>query len=978
MSAWNFKKAVVQMFSFRTIRGKLNALMAISSALALLISFVVFIGNDYTVMQAAKVKQLTTLAEVISSNSTAALSFHQPGAAHALLASLDNHEGILRASLFDAEGDFFAQFVRPGVEPQGSQRPTPMGHQFTEDGYLDLAVPVIEDEEQLGVLCLHADMHDLKQRVGSRVVVAFGVMLISICITLVVTSRLQHIISAPIVDLAATTRIIADQGDYSLRVESNLKDEIGVLYQRFNQMLDRIQDGEFQLRQSQSQLEQRVQQRTEQLSVANADLQYQKTEAELLALVAKYTDNAVVIADACGCVEWVNEGFTRITGYALEEVQGRFQVDLLQGEETDALTVEFMRRQFAKQKGFDAEIVNYSKSGKKYWTAIEARPIEDEQGTVVRFISIESNISERKAAEENLSKLNLELNDQYVKMAAERRLLTTIVNAIPHAIFWKDIHSTYIGCNDMFASMACLGVTDSIEGLTDQDLPWSGEAAAQHQASDQEVMCHQLDGVHTEEVRKAGDGTDRTFMSSKVPFRDDDDQIVGLVGILADITSQKQAEIERAKLLSEAAELSRVIREAPAEVYIFSREDLKFVEVNHGAMEANGYLEAELAEMTILDLEPSYQVESFRELIQPLVDAKVTKIDYQTDHRRKGGEIYPVQVSLYATKYGGKHVYVAFVHDLTDVKLLEQRLSQSQKLESIGQLSAGIAHEINTPMQFVGDNIEFLSECASNLFSVVDRYRELLEGSSPMSWQERKEEIQRISEECRFERIRAQVPDAIEECREGVQRTVKIVKAMKDFSHPGNKSKTLVNLNHAIESTLAISRNRWKFAAEISFELDENLPKVPVFAAEINQVLLNLVVNAADAVLEKFGEETLGAITIRTRSEQGWVLVEVEDNGCGIPEEIRVKVFDPFFTTKDVGKGTGQGLAITQNIVINMHGGRLDLTSKPGEGSCFRISLPLSGEAVDPSGDIVDSPQGAIAIVQTEGMLPGENSQVIG
>ena len=187
---------------------------------------------------------------------------------------------------------------------------------------------------------------------------------------------------------------------------------------------------------------------------------------------------------------------------------------------------------------------------------------------------------------------------------------------------------------------------------------------------------------------------------------------------------------------------------------------------------------------------------------------------------------------------------------------LELQLLQAQKLESIGQLAAGIAHEINTPMQFVSDNIEFLSDCSKRLFEVVDAYQEnLFTEGQQKSWAERKQNLMEMIERNRFDAIRTQLPQAITESLEGIQRVIHIVWAMKEFSHPGHEQKVGVDLNNAVRSTVTIARNRWKYVAELELDLDPDLPTLNCVPADINQVLLNLIVNAADAIAEKVGSE---------------------------------------------------------------------------------------------------------------------------
>lgn len=281
-------------------------------------------------------------------------------------------------------------------------------------------------------------------------------------------------------------------------------------------------------------------------------------------------------------------------------------------------------------------------------------------------------------------------------------------------------------------------------------------------------------------------------------------------------------------------------------------------------------------------------------------------------------------------------------------RLMEMQLAQAQKLESIGQLAAGIAHEINTPMQFLNDNLKFLRDCSKGQFEVVAAFQQnLYETACEKSWEERQTEVAAIMERCHFERMQKQIPLAIEESLEGIQRVVTIVRAMKEFSHPGTAEKVATNINEAIRSTITISKNRWKYAADVDLQLAEDLPLIRVLPAELNQVLLNLVVNAGDAIAEKMGDEggSKGTITIRTHISEPHLTIEVEDTGTGVPDEIKAKIFDPFFTTKGVGKGTGQGLSISYDVVVNKHQGKLQVESRPGEGSTFIIHLPLAEDS---------------------------------
>jgi PAS domain S-box-containing protein len=283
--------------------------------------------------------------------------------------------------------------------------------------------------------------------------------------------------------------------------------------------------------------------------------------------------------------------------------------------------------------------------------------------------------------------------------------------------------------------------------------------------------------------------------------------------------------------------------------------------------------------------------------------------------------------------------------DITPHKQHSAQILQSQKLEAIGQLAAGVAHEINTPTQYVGDNLNFLRDAFGELTSIVREYGKLraeLQECASEGTAGALATMDRIASSVDVEYLLEQIPSAIAQSVEGNERVGQIVRAMKDFSHPGTVEKTSVDLNEGVRNTVTVSRNEWKYVADIQLDLDPNLPKVLCLASEINQVLLNLIVNSSHAIADVVkGTENKGSITIRSRVDADHVLLQVIDTGAGIPEAIRSRIFDPFFTTKEVGKGTGQGLAIARSVVVDKHRGVLDVESTIGVGTTFNIRLPL-------------------------------------
>ncbi len=278
--------------------------------------------------------------------------------------------------------------------------------------------------------------------------------------------------------------------------------------------------------------------------------------------------------------------------------------------------------------------------------------------------------------------------------------------------------------------------------------------------------------------------------------------------------------------------------------------------------------------------------------------------------------------------------------DITDRRKLEARLAHVQKLESIGELAAGVAHEINTPIQYVGDNVRFLQEAFESLAPSLQELAASTPASDAVALHRSIQEhlaaadLPFLLEEC---------PKAIEQALEGVERVATIVRAMKDFSHPGVEEMTMVDLRNAITSTVTIARNEWKYVADVELDLDPALPLTPCLPGEFNQALLNIVVNAAQAIAERQNSDSSGKGLIRITAKPSGSMVEirVKDTGGGIPQAIRDRVFDLFFTTKDVGKGTGQGLAIAHSCIVERHKGELYFEVEEGVGTTFVIRLPL-------------------------------------
>ena len=281
-------------------------------------------------------------------------------------------------------------------------------------------------------------------------------------------------------------------------------------------------------------------------------------------------------------------------------------------------------------------------------------------------------------------------------------------------------------------------------------------------------------------------------------------------------------------------------------------------------------------------------------------------------------------------------------HEMSERQRVEVELRHAQKLEAVGQMSAGIAHEINTPIQLVGDSLKFLNEAFSDLNKIASMSKNCLPTlGNHVEAKEVHDVLAEAIEDADIEYLDERVPKALERARNGVERVSNIVKAMKDFSHPDEREMTIADLNSAIESTLVVSANEYKYSATLKKELQE-LPPVLCHLGDINQVILNLIVNAAHAIVELHGSSVdEGLITIKSWSTEENIMISIADNGSGIPESVQDRIFDPFFTTKEVGKGTGQGLSISHRIIVENHGGQIFFETEDDVGTTFFIKLPL-------------------------------------
>jgi PAS domain S-box-containing protein len=414
---------------------------------------------------------------------------------------------------------------------------------------------------------------------------------------------------------------------------------------------------------------------------------------------------------------------------------------------------------------------------------------------------------------------------------------------------------------------------------------------------------------------------------------------------LIPVLKRSLKDVEHRRELDAARHMNELIMANSLDMICTIDEQFRFVEVSAASKRILGYEPHELEGRKFTEyLKPEDLKRTERE-VSFVMEGRVI-FHFENRYTRKDGIM--AHLAWSASWSHTDRLLFCVARDITEQKRAEEQRQQmelqlrhAQKLEAIGQLAAGIAHEINTPTQFTEHNLRFLQETFPKL-------AQLVKGTSAR--QQPSEVKEPDGSEIEF--LVNEIPAAIGEALQGTERISKIVRAMKEFSHPGNPENSKpepANINHAIETTITVARSEWKHVAEMVTEFDANLPSVPVFASEFNQVILNLVVNAAHAISEATNgdKQRKGIITVSTRQDGDWAEVRVKDNGAGIPEHVRDRIFEPFFTTKRAGLGTGQGLTLAHSVIVKKHLGDLRFETETGKGTSFIIRLPLEQPAQD-------------------------------
>jgi len=570
------------------------------------------------------------------------------------------------------------------------------------------------------------------------------------------------------------------------------------------------------------------------------------------------------------------------------------------------------------------------------------RQVELQLRLRVQVREIQERNAQLEQAQERLRSLNDYLQAEMRErqrierqMLEQQSLLTSILTHIPHSVFWKDRHSVFLGCNPQFARD--MGVSSPLDviGRTDLEMPTlPRDHIESYRQDDRQVMESGVPKLAYEEPIKDSGGQETWVLTSKVPLRDAEGAVKGVLGIYADITERRRERtaLQEAKQLVErhAAHLEAQVHEAhtrtrqlmeySGDAVFLLDEAGRVKELNAVAERLLGTSQAQRVGTAFELLAPEDEREPLRQALAELRVRGTVRLEEQGLCSATGGRVpFGIIASLQVAGVD-RHLLVV-CHDLTEKRRMEQQSLQNDRLAAMGALAAGIAHEINNPTAYVLSNLAFLREWRDGL----ERELSALGGLSP-----------------NLEQMLSEAREVISESLEGGQRIRDIVRDMRFFSHTADEAWAPVDIHACLDFVLRMAHHELKNTAEVERHYEDTLPYVLASEGRLSQVFLNLIINAIQAMRSEVpGRHVL---RLRTTREGAWVRVDVSDTGHGIPPEVLPRIFDPFFTTKPAGSGSGLGLSISHSLIQKM-GGEMRVRSEPGNGTTFSVLFPIGVRA---------------------------------
>lgn len=625
------------------------------------------------------------------------------------------------------------------------------------------------------------------------------------------------------------------------------------------------------------------------------------TPATAAAEIIDTISDALIVVDADGIVRLVNQAATQLLGYREGELVGQSASLALDG----ALSPEQLRALLQTGGTLrNRETAYYPKWGGMRTLAFSASVMRGRDTKPLAVVCTARDITDRKRAEEEIERL------------------ASFPEENPDAVVEINEH----GAPTYLNPAACRQFPD-LERQGPRHPLLDGLPAARPRTGESASVSREVE---------VGDRVYEEWISM-VPHS----SVLRLY--IRDVTTRKRAE---EALRNYANEVHDLYNKAPCGYHSLDRDGV-IVAMNDTELAWLGYAHREVVgKKRFSELLTPESVALFHGQFPTLKERGWVR-DLEFEMVRKDGSTFSILLNATAVT-DEQGLYLASrstVFDITDRKALEEQLIQAQKFELIGQLAAGIAHEINTPIQYVGSNVGFLQGIFSNLDRLLDGYERVMaavrRGPIPSALLN---EIETLAQDLDLAYMRQEVPKAVAQSLEGVERVSKIVRSVRELSHSGSPKKTPTDLNHMLERAIAMAQDEWRYVADLVTDFDPALPPVPCLPDTLQQAILNILVNAAQASAEVVGPNGAGGkgtITVSTKQAGPWAELRIRDTGKGIPRAIHPKIFSPFFTTKAVGQGTGQGLSIAHSIIVRQHGGTIRFETMEGRGTTFIIRLPI-------------------------------------
>ena len=644
----------------------------------------------------------------------------------------------------------------------------------------------------------------------------------------------------------------------------------------------------------------------------------------------------ITIQSRDGHILGANSAFCSLVGLPETSVEGKIILDLLEDSESlHAQPVGDEARPLHEMSKW--KLVSHTPDRTFEVTTLARR---GEQGGTSFSVSCYLDITTQEEAREEIGKNN--------------RLLQTILDAVPNPIFCKDENAAFVGCNDSFCRLVLGKPREAVIAKKSSDV---AEPPVSDELNKMDDLILSAGGMEIYGAQiPYPDGSLRDVSFYKRSYTDKHGQIAGLVGVLQDVTEGKKAE---SVIVESESRVKRILDSLSVGIVIVDSADHLIVDANRKALNMLGTSLDQLVGRKCRD-----NICLAEENQCPITDYGQEVDETEGIVVRNDGAEIPVLKSVTKARFGAKEYLIDSFVDISErvraeeelriaydelenanseMKSMQSQLVQQEKLASIGQLAAGVAHEMNTPVGFVASNFQTLSSYIGRLRETImmqDALIHRIPEETKQSVAQHLEEIETFRKSSKIDFVLEDIPTLFDDSEEGLRRISEIIQNLRDFSRVDHgDAHTDYNINEGIKATLVVARNAIKYDTDVELNLGE-VPVIKCNGGQINQVLLNIIVNAAQAISAQKRSDR-GKITIRTYHDCDYVVCEISDDGPGIPKDILPKIFDPFYTTKPAGKGTGLGLSVSYDLVKNKHNGLLEVQSQLGHGTTFRVTLPI-------------------------------------